>query len=52
MGEELFFRIVKDVVYALGLRGCGARKELTMHSLRARTVTLLLKAATRTRPLL
>ena len=44
MGKNSSFRIVKDVCDALGLQGCGARKNMTMHGLRAAAVTLLLKA--------
>ena len=44
LGKNSFFRIVEDVCDSLGLRGCGARKNMTTHGLRATTVTLLLKA--------
>ena len=44
LGKNSFFRIVKDVCDALGLRRCGARKSMTMHGLRATTVILLPKA--------
>ena len=44
LGKNSFFHIVKDVCDALGLRGCGAGKNMTMHGLRATTVTLPLKA--------